>query len=140
MGWRAARVPVDLLGREAALPHPPLSDPVVEAALKSVTFRVNLATGLSHPDDRSSPVRAFPDPEAKMAIDSILRLTLGCGARMAGGLSEETRRARGRSTRGQGVENGHQGWRPRSPAIGGKRLTPTEWCSGRVWGAARRRD
>ncbi len=57
--WRSARGAVDLLGKLPASTAPSISDPVVEAAMKSLTDRVNLSTGLSHPSDRSSAIQAF---------------------------------------------------------------------------------
>jgi len=57
--WRSARHAVDLLGREPAAPAPTITDPVVEAAMTDLTVRVNLSTGLKHPDDRSAAIQAF---------------------------------------------------------------------------------
>jgi len=57
--WRRARGALDLLGRQPAPPAPTISDPVVEVALNNVTSRVNLSTGLSHPDDRSAAIQAL---------------------------------------------------------------------------------
>lgn len=39
--------------------EPAFSDPVVEAALKSLTIRVNLSTGLGHPSDRDTAIWLF---------------------------------------------------------------------------------
>ncbi len=39
--------------------EPAFSDPVVEAALKSLTIRVNLSTGLGHPSDRDAAIWLF---------------------------------------------------------------------------------
>lgn len=48
------------LGMEAEQPNEPaFSDPVVEAALKSLTMRVNLSTGIAHPSDRDLAVWVF---------------------------------------------------------------------------------
>jgi hypothetical protein len=57
--WRRARRAVDLLGRQPIAPAPSIADPVVEAAMTSLTHMVNLSTGLHHPDDRSSAIQAF---------------------------------------------------------------------------------
>ena len=48
------------LGTEDEQPNEPeFSDPVVEEALKSLTNRVNLSTGLEHPSDRDSAIWLF---------------------------------------------------------------------------------
>lgn len=39
--------------------EPEFSDPVVEAALKTLTRSVNLSTGLGHPSDRDSAIWLF---------------------------------------------------------------------------------
>ena len=57
--WISARRAVDVLGVEPARAEPTISDPVVAAAMKSVTMMVNLSTGLSHPMDRPKAVSAF---------------------------------------------------------------------------------
>jgi len=57
--WRDARHAVDLLGHRPPTPEPTISDPVVEIAMTDVTTRVNLSTGLSHPDDRSAAIQAL---------------------------------------------------------------------------------
>jgi hypothetical protein len=57
--WHNARRAVDLLGRRPPAPRPTISDPVVEVALTDLTKRVNLSTGLGHPDDRSAAIQAL---------------------------------------------------------------------------------
>ncbi|MCY4020012.1 MAG: hypothetical protein OXG39_11445 [Chloroflexi bacterium] len=53
--WRAQQ-----LGMEGEqLREPEFSDPVVEAALKTLTIRVNLSTGIAHPSDRDLAVWVF---------------------------------------------------------------------------------
>lgn len=49
----------DLLGVQSIAEQPLVSDPVVAAALGSLTGRVNLSTGLVHPLDRSAAVWMF---------------------------------------------------------------------------------
>jgi hypothetical protein len=57
--WRAARGAVDLLGNRSSTTKPTISDPVVKIALTDLTTRVNLSTGLHHPDDRSAAIQAL---------------------------------------------------------------------------------
>jgi hypothetical protein len=57
--WRAARGANDLLGTRATPEAPTLSDPVVEAALRSVTRMINVSTGLANPRDRSTAIHSF---------------------------------------------------------------------------------
>lgn len=59
--WRRARRAEDLLGATPRGEAPAISDPVVEAAMRSVTNSVNLSTGLSHPLDRPKAIWAFKD-------------------------------------------------------------------------------
>lgn len=48
------------LGKEdSQMSEPAFSDPVVEAALQSLTIRVNLSTGLGHPSDRDAAIWLF---------------------------------------------------------------------------------
>ncbi|MEY2476371.1 MAG: hypothetical protein QOG87_1686 [Actinomycetota bacterium] len=58
LAWRQARGAVDILGVHStpALAGP---NPVVAAALESVTVMVNLSTGLAHPLDRPKAIWAF---------------------------------------------------------------------------------
>lgn len=56
--WARGRSAVDLkTGKGQAAPK--VSDPVVEAALRDVTIRVNLGSGLVHPSDKAAAVEAF---------------------------------------------------------------------------------
>lgn len=56
--WKAAWGPTDLRsGGEAT--RATISNPVVEAALRSLSAAVNLSTGLAHPDDRAAAVDLF---------------------------------------------------------------------------------
>ncbi len=57
--WRRARQPVDLLGTAPPSPSPAINDPIVRAAMKSLTSSVNLTTGLSHPSDKDHAVETF---------------------------------------------------------------------------------
>jgi hypothetical protein len=57
--WRQARGAVDLLGVQPVPAVPTIADPVVEAAMRSVTRMVNLSTGLTHPSDRSAAIWAL---------------------------------------------------------------------------------
>ena len=57
--WRQARRAIDLLGRQPTPALPTITDPVVEAAMTSLTHAVNLSTGLKHPRDRSAAIHAF---------------------------------------------------------------------------------
>lgn len=56
--WRKARQAIDLLGSQPT-ESPTLSDPVVEAAMRSLTGSVNVSTGLLHPMDRPKAIHAF---------------------------------------------------------------------------------
>jgi len=49
----------DLMGADASEEEPLVTDPVVAAALESLTRRVNLSTGIVHPMDRSAAVWMF---------------------------------------------------------------------------------
>ena len=62
--WRASRSAVDLLGVIPDPPVPTIGDPVVLAALRSVTAGVNLSSGLTHPLDKPKAVWAFKDLRA----------------------------------------------------------------------------
>jgi hypothetical protein len=53
--WISSRGAVDLLGTATAAAAPQL-DPVVEAALESLTHWVNLGTGLVAPEDKAAAV------------------------------------------------------------------------------------
>lgn len=57
--WRQARGALDLLGRHPVPESPKIADPVVEAAMRSLTRMVNLSTGVGHPRDRSMAIHAF---------------------------------------------------------------------------------
>lgn len=57
--WRRARAAIDLLGDAPVAEPPVIADPVVKAAMRSLTSRVNLSSGLSHPMDRSAAIQAF---------------------------------------------------------------------------------
>jgi hypothetical protein len=57
--WRSARAAIDLLETEAERPVAQISDPVVRAALESLTQRVNLGSGSSHPKDRDAAIQMF---------------------------------------------------------------------------------
>ena len=57
--WSVARGAKDLLGGRPTAPEPTIADPIVARAMKDLTVRVNLATGLHHPDDRSAAIQAF---------------------------------------------------------------------------------
>ena len=57
--WRQARGAIDLLGRHPVPDAPKIDDPVVEAAMRSLTTIVNLSTGVGHPRDRSMAIHAF---------------------------------------------------------------------------------
>lgn len=47
------------LGSSAEPPPKQFSNPTVRAALKSLTNRVNLSTGLAHPSDRAAAIKMF---------------------------------------------------------------------------------
>jgi hypothetical protein len=53
--WQAT----ELGSSGTSLVNPSFSDPVVEEALKSLTSRVNLSTGISHPMDKAAAVDLF---------------------------------------------------------------------------------
>ena len=58
--WKRAWNPTDL--RTGDRPHtadPAVTNPVVLAALESLTIRVNLSTGLGHPSDKAAAVQLF---------------------------------------------------------------------------------
>lgn len=57
--WRSARAAIDLLETETDRPVTQISDPVVRAALESLTERVNLGAGSSHPRDRDAAIQMF---------------------------------------------------------------------------------
>jgi hypothetical protein len=57
--WRIARQAVDLLEPTRPIPTAELGDPVVRAAMKSLTNRVNLSTGILHPSDHDAAVSMF---------------------------------------------------------------------------------
>jgi hypothetical protein len=57
--WRRARQAIDLTGRAPTLEHPSLNDDVVAEALRSLTIRVNVSTGIGHPSDRAAAIHAF---------------------------------------------------------------------------------
>lgn len=57
--WAAGRQAVDLLAPSQVVKVPPISDPVVEQAMKSLTIAVNLSTGLAHPSDKAAAVNTF---------------------------------------------------------------------------------
>lgn len=57
--WRRARRPIDLLGAAPTAQSPSINDPIVRAAIRSLTMSVNLSTGLSHPSDKAHAVETF---------------------------------------------------------------------------------
>jgi hypothetical protein len=57
--WIHARGALDLLGKRSAPPSPGIGDPVVGAAMRSLTSRVNLSSGLVHPRDKAAAVQAL---------------------------------------------------------------------------------
>ena len=57
--WRSARAASDILDPDHVSPAPDITDPVVLAAMKSPTIRVNLATGITNSYDRDAAVTAF---------------------------------------------------------------------------------
>jgi len=57
--WREAYGPTDMRSGTPAHTQSAVSNPVVEQALKSLTARVNLSTGLGHPSDKAAAVGAF---------------------------------------------------------------------------------
>lgn len=58
-GWKADRNPTDLRTGEAGGSEQTISNPVVEAAMESLTIRVNLSSGLGHPSDKAAAVQMF---------------------------------------------------------------------------------
>jgi hypothetical protein len=57
--WKAAWQPADPRTGTPAGPGGVISNPVVKAAMQSLTDRVNLSAALSHPSDRSAAVWLF---------------------------------------------------------------------------------
>ena len=57
--WRSARAAVNLLEFEPLPPSPEISDPVVAAALRSLTERVNPGARASDPRDRDAAIQMF---------------------------------------------------------------------------------
>jgi hypothetical protein len=57
--WIQARCALDLLGQRSTPPTPGIADPVVGAAMRSLTSRVNLSSGLVHPRDKAAAVQAL---------------------------------------------------------------------------------
>jgi len=57
--WIQARGAIDLLGKRATAATPGIADPVVGAAMRSLTNRVNLSSGLVHPRDKAAAVQAL---------------------------------------------------------------------------------
>lgn len=57
--WIVGHQATDLTGQGGMPPSSTISDPVVEKAMESLTSRVNLSTGLSHPLDHDAAVGAF---------------------------------------------------------------------------------
>lgn len=58
-GWKADRNPTDLRTGQAGGSDQTISNPVVEAAMQSLTIRVNLSSGLGHPSDKAATVQMF---------------------------------------------------------------------------------
>jgi len=56
--WREAYGPQDMRTGKA-VPQVGISNPVVEAAMRTLTMLVNLSTGLSHPSDKAAAVHTF---------------------------------------------------------------------------------
>jgi hypothetical protein len=56
--WREAYGPTNMRSGAAAR-RMEISNPVVEAAMRTLTALVNLSTGLGHPSDKAAAVRAF---------------------------------------------------------------------------------
>ena len=59
LSWLRAQSATDLTGASGSLSAPGIADPVVEAALRTLSATVNLSTGLGHPSDRSGAVHLF---------------------------------------------------------------------------------
>jgi hypothetical protein len=57
--WRNAYSPAEMRSGTPAAVRNKVTNPVVQRALQSLTRRVNLSTGLSHPRDRSAAVGLF---------------------------------------------------------------------------------
>lgn len=57
--WRSARAAIDLLESEPVLSVAEISDPVVAAALRDLTRRVNPGSGTSDPMDRDAAIQMF---------------------------------------------------------------------------------
>jgi hypothetical protein len=57
--WRDAYSPTEMRSGTPAAGKSTITNPVVECALKSLTSRVNLSTGLTHPSDRAAAVGLF---------------------------------------------------------------------------------
>lgn len=57
--WRSAVGAVDLLRPSTPAMSATVADPVVDAALRSLTRRINLSTGLAHPRDKTAAVGMF---------------------------------------------------------------------------------
>ena len=58
-GWKTNWNPTDARTGEAAGTEDTVTNPVVAAALESLTSTVNLSTGLAHPSDKASAVQLF---------------------------------------------------------------------------------
>jgi hypothetical protein len=61
--WKATWGPLDIDSGTAA-PLLEIANPVVEAAMKSLTLMVNLSTGLGHPSDKASAIGFFKQLKA----------------------------------------------------------------------------
>lgn len=58
-GWKTNWNPTDVRTGESGGSEETATNPVVVAALESLTSRVNLSTGLGHPSDKASAVQMF---------------------------------------------------------------------------------
>lgn len=58
-GWKTNWNPTDIRTGEQGGSDETVTNPVVAKALESLTFRVNLGTGLGHPSDKASAVQLF---------------------------------------------------------------------------------
>jgi hypothetical protein len=58
-GWKTAWNPANARTGDAAGSGEPVGDPVLRAALKSLSQIVNLSTGITHPSDKASAVQLF---------------------------------------------------------------------------------
>lgn len=56
--WRNAYGPTNMRSGQATAPMQ-ITNPVVEAAMRTLTALVNLSTGLGHPSDKAAAVRTF---------------------------------------------------------------------------------